>query len=378
MKKILLISFSPISSDCRILRHINVLKNHSSLTVAGFGDFQNPEIQYVKIQSAFPSNIAIKLIKAVALLLGCYDWYYWKQRWILEAFAKLKDSDYDLIFANDIGSLPLALKLKNAKTQIHYDAHEYHPLQSNEAFIWRLFFKNYFYYLCKTYMPEADSISTVCQPLVKRYQDEFGLKNIHLITNAPAFQNLNNQLCSDIIRIVHIGAPVSRRKIEKMIHVINKLDDRFIFDIYLTKGNEKYIDFLKSQIIDNNKIKIKDPVPVADICKQINEYDIGFYILEPSNYNNKIALPNKFFDFIQGRLAIVSGPSSEMARLIKQYNIGKVMEDFEVDTAIKIFQDINHEMINKYKQNTNQAAKELNAEANNKEIVKILEKLLVI
>ena len=52
--------------------------------------------------------------------------------------------------------------------------------------------------------------------------------------------------------------------------------------------------------------------PVATL----NAHDVGIHILPPVNFNNRWALPNKFFDYVQARLGVIIGPSPEMARVL--------------------------------------------------------------
>ena len=39
------------------------------------------------------------------------------------------------------------------------------------------------------------------------------------------------------------------------------------------------------------------------IAQEINQYDIGVYLLRDGNLNNKYAMPNKLYEFVQARLA---------------------------------------------------------------------------
>ena len=45
----------------------------------------------------------------------------------------------------------------------------------------------------------------------------------------------------------------------------------------------------------------------------MNACDVGVFCMPPINVNARYALPNKFFDFVQARLAVAVGPAEEMA-----------------------------------------------------------------
>ena len=44
----------------------------------------------------------------------------------------------------------------------------------------------------------------------------------------------------------------------------------------------------------------------------------------PINFNNKLALPNKLFDYVQARLGVLIGPSPEMVHYVEEYDLGEV------------------------------------------------------
>ncbi|MBK8628514.1 MAG: hypothetical protein IPN86_24075 [Saprospiraceae bacterium] len=103
---------------------------------------------------------------------------------------------------------------------------------------------------------------------------------------------------------------------------------------------------------------------MKNIVSFISSYDMGVYILEPTNFNNGMALPNKIFEYIQARLAAAIGPSSEMKGLTENYNIGVVSHDFKSKSLANILNNLRKEDISNFKNNSNSAAKILNSESN--------------
>ncbi|MBK7701065.1 MAG: hypothetical protein IPJ39_21260 [Saprospiraceae bacterium] len=86
-----------------------------------------------------------------------------------------------------------------------------------------------------------------------------------------------------------------------------------------------------------------------NIVNFISKYDIGLYILEPTNFNNGMALPNKMFEFIQARLAIAIGPSPEMKSLVEEYNLGVVSADFDSKGLAISLNNLTHQNIIDFK-----------------------------
>ena len=89
-----------------------------------------------------------------------------------------------------------------------------------------------------------------------------------------------------------------------------------------------------------------------------------------------MALPNKLFEFIQGRLAIAIWPSPEMARIVHEYKCGIVSEDFTIESIANRLNSLSVQDIMKFKQNSHTAADFLCAEKNREEFLSIVKKLM--
>jgi hypothetical protein len=63
----------------------------------------------------------------------------------------------------------------------------------------------------------------------------------------------------------------------------------------------------------SKRVIFHKPVPTKEISANVNRYDIALVVIPPITENELHALPNKFLESIQGRLAIVTGPNPRMA-----------------------------------------------------------------
>jgi hypothetical protein len=127
---------------------------------------------------------------------------------------------------------------------------------------------------------------------------------------------------------------------------------------------------------ETENVKIIPPVEYNDIVTFCNQYDLGLYIIFPTNLNNKYSLPNKFFEFIQSRLAIVTGPSVEMKNYIDRYNLGVAANSFEPDEIADKINNLTNEQIEEFKSNSHKHARELSSETNDILLNKIVTDLL--
>jgi hypothetical protein len=74
-----------------------------------------------------------------------------------------------------------------------------------------------------------------------------------------------------------------------------------------------------------------------------------------------MALPNKFFEFVQARLAVAIGPSPEMARLVRQYGFGVVSDSFDARELATRIAALTPKDIERLKHRSDSASAELNA-----------------
>jgi hypothetical protein len=143
-------------------------------------------------------------------------------------------------------------------------------------------------------------------------------------------------------------------------------------------GSEPYIRDLKllAEKHAHGRVEFHAPVPPSQIVETIATYDIGFYVLAPSSYNNRMALPNKFFDFIAAGLAVCIGPSPAMAALIEHYRFGVVAPDFEPKVVADTLNNLTIEHIQAMRDAARAATPALSAEKEMAKVVSLYERLL--
>lgn len=275
-----------------------------------------------------PYGFSKKLLRAALLSTGFYERDYWNTYHIEDARRKLDGLDFDLLLANDVFSLPIALRLASGRP-VMLDAHEYSPKEFEDKFWWRLTLGKFYDYVCRTYLPRAASMTTVCQGIADEYARVYGV-SCHVVLNAPYRQSLRpSALVEGKVRVIHHGAALRSRHLEAMIDMMSFLDERFTLDFMLVENDAPYLLELKELAKRDKRIRFRTPVPMPLIAKTVNEYDIGVYLMPPINFNHRHALPNKFFEFIQGGIATAIGPSQEMARLAKKHRFGVVSDTFD-------------------------------------------------
>ena len=185
-----------------------------------------------------------------------------------------------------------------------------------------------------------------------------------VVTNAPPYAELEPTPVDTPIRILHHGAAQRGRGLEEMLRLADLLDERFTLDFVLMPDASGFREALIERARHNPRVRFPSPVPMRELVQMANGYDIGLYLLPPNNFNQRYALPNKFFEFIQGRLALAIGPSPEMAGLVRRYGCGVVGRDFTPEGLAAELNSLDASQIAAFKQASHTAAAELCAERN--------------
>ena len=378
IKKILILSFSSVNLDPRVYRQIMFLKDLYEVTAAGFDSPGVDGVKFIRLEeNAKRKNMKGKIQSAINLKIGRFDQFYWSSSRIQNARDSLRNKQFDLIIANDINSLPLAYYLsRKAEAKLLVDAHEYAPRESEAHFLFRFFYQRYWDRICRSYLPRVDAMTTVGEGIANEYKTNYSVDPV-IITNAPLFADLEpSQVDLRSIRIIHHGRVSPVRKSDKMISLMGLLDRRFSLDLMILGENGRYLQKLYEMGMKNPRINFVEPVAMPDIAKTINRYDIGLYFLDPSSFNNRMALPNKLFEFIQGRLAVAVWPSPEMAQIVRKYQCGVISEDFTCESMAKILNQLSTNEIMKFKWQAHKAASELCAERNRELFVSTIKELI--
>lgn len=379
MKQILCISLTPIHRDARVLRQIGMLAKLGEVTTVGFGEKPAGATHHVQVPdglSTLPQTIggvaklALRRHKAAECSAPA-------AQWVIEKVSQ--NGAWDLVVANDARVLDLGFTLAKG-APVWADMHEWAPEERTHVTSWRLLVAPQMVHLCQKYLPEAALVTTVSNGIVELYRERFGVAPL-LMTNAGPLHNLEpSPVRDDKIRCVHSGAAIGGRGLETMVKIFHEdLPDKFELDLYLVPGgdNGAHLNELKAIAAGNARIRFHDPVAPSELPKTLNEYDLGVFWIPPTHTNARLTLPNKFFDFVQARLGIAIGPSSEMVAELNKYRLGVTASSFEPDDLAASIVPLTQGDLESYKQASDVAAKPLSFEDRETEIIHSLQSLIV-
>lgn len=267
------------------------------------------------------------------------------------------------------------------RTKVIFDAREFYPWQHTSSLRWRLLFQRFNAYLCATYAPRADRILSVSPSFCALYKRHFGL-DVELFTSLPPFYDLKpSPINPRQIRILYHGALNQNRDIHKVITLCERLQSRFCIDFIFTGGEARYRKRIESRIVSLQKrgcrVRVLPPVSLAQIVPFGNAYDIGLLYIPPHNVNLLATLPNKLFEYIQSRLALLLPPIDSVLEFLREEGVCNaiVAEDFSIDSLAHALNSLSSEDIARLKAAAHAVASTLHYARNATRIQHILREL---
>lgn len=361
-QRVLILSFSPIARDARVLKQVRLLTPDYDVTTCGYGPAPDGVVAHVRI----PDELVSWRLDRLAAVLRRFDRVQRGQEVVAWARAHLDRGSFDVVLADDAETVPLALELA-PRGGVHADLHEYASRQKEGNRRWRTFVAPYVRWLVRTHVTRADSVTTVGQGLAQEYRREFGIR-AQVVTNAAPYREGSPRPVGEPIRLVHSGAALPDRHLEIMIEAMGMVERPMTLDLYLARNDPAYIERLRALAAEvtarhgRELVRVLDPVPHEELVRTLADYDVGVFSIPPVSFNYTWTLPNKLFDFVQARLAIVVSPSPEMARLVREWDLGEVTDGFDAASLARTLGSLTPERIAEAKEASHRAARPLSAE----------------
>jgi len=356
-RSLLILSFSDISADARVLKQVTAFRDQYEVTTCGYGPAPDGVANHVEL----PADQEVWRYSRALLIRRQFSRAYWENAAVRAASAALAGRPFDIVLANDVDAVPLALNLQ-PRLGVHADLHEFAPAQKSELLRWRLFVAPFMAWICRRFVTRATSVTTVAHGIAREYRTRFGIV-AGVVTNATPFSDQPPSAVHEPLALVHSGACFRNRHLDIMIDALERTRTAATLDLYLTPNDPAYLAELRARAGALPHVRVHDPVPYRDLVATLCDYDVGVFVLPPVNANYRWALPNKLFDFVQARLGVVVGPSPEMADLVRSEGFGLVAEDFTADGLARVLDTLDPETVGRLKQRSHELAPALSSES---------------
>lgn len=338
----LVLSYSDIASDPRVRREIDWLVSDGwTVDTIGLGGHPAESVRDhftlaapgAFVRSRLGTLLAHTLIPArqrFRLLLT--------RRVPAEVVRRIRDGEYLLTVFNECEFAPWVEDRRDftpaaMRGYRHLDLHEYHdPEVRRRNLGGRIAGPHYRWTRRHIGSSAFTSRSVVNTPIGTLYADEFGIPVPAEVRNAPPFvPGLEpSPVDPNEIRLLFHGLPSWSRGFTEILAAMRELPAHFSMTFMLT-ANPAVHAKLREDLASHparDRIRIVPPAPMREIAQKINPYDVEIVFYRPTGINLQFAMPNKFFEAAQGRLALVVGETQTMAPIVREYGHGLVAPEF--------------------------------------------------
>lgn len=285
----------------------------------------------------------------------------------------------DLVWANDLDTLlPNFLISKIKRSRIIYDSHELFcevpELLENtrKRKTWKR--------LERWIFPKLDTVITVNQSIANIYGHEYK-KQVKVVRNIPLKRPLIKDLSKEELNlpidkkiVILQGAGINmERGAEEAVQAMQWVENALL----LIVGSGDVIEKLKSIRIElglEEKIMITGKVPYEILAQYTRIADLGLSFDKDTNLNYRFSLPNKLFDYIHADVPVLVSNLVEIVRIVKDYDIGDVIENHEPKHIAKKIQACfsNKKRYFSWTKNLKKAQKELSWEIEEQKILNLI------
>lgn len=350
--------YSAVGSDARVSNQIRWLEGAGyRVDILSRGP-EHPDATGRQFRIGHPSH-------RIQLIIHALLPPKWRFRGVVEKYipeSELSGQKYDLVIVNDHHLLPWVVKAapKFAKGPVVLDLHEVYS-GNGTTLAYKLLIARYDDWLL-TFITSSVFTKhlTVAEGIADLYRDQYGVQRPGVIRNVAPYRELEpSPVDPGRIVLVHHGYAAVERGIDLMLDAALLLEPRFVL-VLMVLGDESTLAPMRSHpAVAAGRAVFREPVAVTEVARALNDCDLEVIFFPPRFANNTFALPNKFFEAVQGRLGIVIGESPEIVGFVKDHGLGIVVDGWTASDLAAAINRLSVEEIADLKKASNRAASEL-------------------
>lgn len=287
----------------------------------------------------------------------------------------------DILFLDNFFVSPIGLFLSNTRDPkiTILDCRELYTVKERKGFL-----KKIFALLDKRMIKKADIVIAANEFRAQFMKDYYQLESKPLV-----FENIWKLECNKVsketidkysrilqnagekTKIISTGGYDIERGTDRLVRVMKKLDDFFLFIV--GGGSEKAKHVLEN-IVEKEHVKnvcfVDEKLSTEELAYFITNCDIGVVNYHSNDLNNKFCAPGKIYEFLFCGKPVITTENPPLIEMCQKYGIGEADEDF-YNGLLKIAS--NYEL---YSQNVRKYIQHISIEENRNQLVKNLEHLI--
>jgi glycosyltransferase involved in cell wall biosynthesis len=323
-------------------------------------------------------------VYAVSLPFGVGDWEaeYWRLNSVFDdVYRAARAHHCDVWLANDWSALPIARAIaREQQAVLLYDTHELASDEFPERWRWRLLHRPVVMAIEGACIRDAKRVSCVSDGIADRLQINYRLsERPNVVRNTPRYEPISFRATGEIVEVLYHGLVSPQRGLEACIRSVAKWRPEFKLTIRgpATSEYRQGLESLIAQLDVANRVRLVPPVPMIDLVREASRFDVGLFALPGHSRHNQFALPNKLFEYIMAGLAVCVSDLPEMARIVRDYDLGALIRAVDPDAIAAAVNGLDRAGIDRCKMRALEAARHLNWEVEGARFVAAAETALV-
>lgn len=342
--------------DTRTCNLFEILRKKHDVRFVGF-DWLTPDFQTEK-QSGM---LITKLRKNRCSLLFYLEFNF-------RLFMELIKVKSDIIWAADFFSLPVCfLVAKWINSRIYYDSREVYTgiygISSRPAL------KKLVYSLEKWLIKRTDQVFVTGKMDMEVIRTLYGIHNIHLLRNLPRLRShispkyFDFAVQSGATILCYQGTLIHGRGISTCLEIIKLLPGCGLVLMGWGEHVNEYKSMADSMKI-SGRVWFPGKIPQNRLIRYTAGTHIGLALIDDVSLNNRLALPNKLFEYIMAGIPAVVSDLPQMAEIVQKYQVGAVIPNNDPETAANVIRSWQEDpqLYQRLKINCLRASKTLNWE----------------
>lgn len=404
-----IISYTPVCKEPRVLRQARAVEDAGwRVVVFGLpGKSPCPESwHFVEIPDAPPLTSPRALAKAAAFMgmralggiaarYGSVDFlkssgariyqaftpsYRVRERAIVTFLSRYPEYRPDLVLCHDYFTASVAIKVaRTANAKVSVDCHEYALGQYAHDPRWVKLHQPVVRALQDELYARVDGITTVCEGIAELIEKDHPVRRpVRVVRSVPFYVPQSFRPTGNVVTVLYHGEIFPSRALHVAVRSMHlwRPEFRFVLRGYSDAAYVAQLREIAAEVGVADRLEIQPPVPFDQIVPAANEADIGYFVHLDTSPQRRFALPNKFFEYVMAGLALVVSDLPEMARLVREHDLGVLVPECEEESIARVINSLDRASIDEMKRHSLSAAKVLNWDAEQEKMMSLYREIL--
>ena len=253
------------------------------------------------------------------LFYAAFNWRLWRE---VSRRVEKSNSQRVIVWANDTDTLLGCWLAAHGRCKLVMDAHELFPevpeIQEKPLvkWVWRT--------IEKWLMPKCDALITVCQSIADYYREKMGVQ-MTVVRNLSSYElGVRSYDLGDNV-LLYAGKVNVGRGVDWAIDALEWLPECRL----IVAGDGDLLEEMKAYAAQkawSDRVEFTGRLLPEAMTALAAKADVGLVMLEDKGLSYHFALPNRVGTFVQAGVPMVVSDLPEMARVVRTFGVGAVME----------------------------------------------------